>query len=46
MLANRLREVLEEVVGANQFAFVKGKQLLDCSLVANEVIDDIKKKGT
>ena len=46
VLANQLRVVLEKVVGANQFSFVKEKQMLDCSLVANEVIDKIKKKGT
>ena len=44
VLANRLRSVINEVIGPNQFSFVKGKQILDCSLVANEVIDDIKRK--
>ena len=45
MLAHRLRLVIKEVIGPNQFAFVTGRQILDCSLVANEVIDEIKKKG-
>ena len=45
VLANRLRDVLDEVIGPNQFSFIKGRQILDCSLVANEVIDEIKKKG-
>ena len=44
VLANRLWVVLDEVVGPNQFSFIKGRQILDCSLVANEVIDEIKKK--
>ena len=44
VLANRLRDVLDEVIGPNQFSFIKGRQILDCSLVANEVIDEIKKK--
>ena len=45
VLANRLREVMDEVIGPNQFSFIKGRQILDCSLVANEVIDEIKKEG-
>ena len=44
VLANRLRGVLDEVIGPNQFSFIKGRQILDCSLVANEVIDEIKRK--
>ena len=42
VLANCLRRVMEEVVGDNQFSFVSGKQILDCCLVANEVINTIK----
>ena len=45
VLANRLRNVMDEVIGHNQFAFIKSRQILECSLVANEVIDEIKKKG-
>ena len=45
VLANRLRAVIKDVIGPNQFAFVIGRQILDCSLVANKVIDEIKKKG-
>ena len=45
VLANRVRDVLDEVIEPNQFSFTKGRQILDCSLVANEVIDEIKKKG-
>ena len=45
VLANRLRDVLDEVIGPNQFSFIKGRQILDCYLVANEVIDEIKRKG-
>lgn len=44
MLANRLRVVIGEVIGINQFAFTKGRQILDCSFTANEVIDLLKKE--
>ena len=43
MLANRLQKVMEEVVGDDQFSFVRGKQILDYSLVVNKVISAIKK---
>ena len=46
VLVNRLRLVVDEVVGANQFAFVKGRQILYCSLVANGVIDGIRRNGS
>ena len=44
VLANRLQAVLNELIGPNQFSFIKGRKILNCSLVANEVIDEIKKK--
>ncbi|KAL4383574.1 hypothetical protein GQ457_15G020780 [Hibiscus cannabinus] len=39
VLAIRLGEVSEVIIGENQFAFCQGKQILDCSLIANELID-------
>jgi len=43
ILANRLSAVIGSVVSDCQSAFVKGKQILDSILVANEVIDDVRR---
>ncbi|GKV32054.1 hypothetical protein SLEP1_g40687 [Rubroshorea leprosula] len=44
LLANRLKVVLDGIVGEQQMAFIRGRQLMDGVVVANEVIDDVKKK--
>jgi len=43
ILANRLSAVIGSVVSDCQSAFVKGKQILDSILVANEVVDDARR---
>jgi len=43
VLANRLRSIIALVISGNQSTFVKGRQILDGILVANEVVDDVRK---
>lgn len=48
VLSIRLQRVLGEVIGDSQYAFTKGKHILDCALIANEVVHSLKlskKKG-
>ena len=40
VLANRLRSVIGNVVSESQSTFVKGKQILDGILIANEVVNE------
>ncbi|GAU34020.1 hypothetical protein TSUD_393660 [Trifolium subterraneum] len=43
VLANRLRLVIGSVISESQTAFVKGRQILDGILIANEVVDEARK---
>ncbi|KAL5543130.1 hypothetical protein UlMin_010840 [Ulmus minor] len=44
LLANRLREVLEETISLTQGAFVHNRHLLDMVLVATEAVEDYRKR--
>lgn len=39
LLANRLKECLPSLISANQFAFIKRRQILDGVLITNELVD-------
>ncbi|GKV26629.1 hypothetical protein SLEP1_g35894 [Rubroshorea leprosula] len=44
LLANRLRKLLPKVIGEQQMAFLEGRQLAEGVVIANEVIDEVKRK--
>ncbi|XP_057428588.1 uncharacterized protein LOC130722016 [Lotus japonicus] len=43
VLANRLSEIMPSVLTQNQFAFTKGRQIVDCCFIANEVVDTMRR---
>ena len=45
VLASRLRKAVGKVVGPNQHAVIRGLQILDVALIANECIDSYIKPG-
>ena len=44
LLANRLRRVIGSMVSETQSVFIKNRQILDGILIANEVVDEARKK--
>lgn len=44
VLSVRLGEVLGDMISINQSAFVKGRQILDASPTANEMVEDIRRR--
>ena len=48
VLANRLKNVVGQVVSTSQNVFVEGQQILDVALITNEAVDSLirrKEKG-
>ena len=44
VLANRLKRVMHNLVNKAQNVFVEGRQIMDASLLANEIIDSMIKR--
>ncbi|XP_071715148.1 uncharacterized protein [Rutidosis leptorrhynchoides] len=42
LLANRIRSVIDKLVGVEQSAFIRGRSILDIILIANKLVGDVK----
>ncbi|KAK2654997.1 hypothetical protein Ddye_008049 [Dipteronia dyeriana] len=45
VLANRIKKVMTSIVGENQMAIIKDRQILDSFVIAEEIIDKWRKGG-
>ncbi|KAE8680777.1 hypothetical protein F3Y22_tig00111366pilonHSYRG00071 [Hibiscus syriacus] len=45
VLSKRLISCVKDIISPSQFAFIPGRQLLDCAFLANEGIDSWRKQG-
>lgn len=43
-MAERLKKVMGKIISNTQSAFIKGRYILDGALIANEVVDHVRKK--
>jgi len=43
ILSNRLQGVIDDLISLNQSAFLKGRQISDCTLLAHELVRDFNK---
>ncbi|XP_073035927.1 uncharacterized protein [Primulina eburnea] len=44
VLTNRLKKVMHNTIAQTQCAFIKGRQITDCCLIANEVVEEHRRK--
>lgn len=45
VFATRLKEVMGNTISSSQGTFVKGKQIMDAALIANEVVEEVRQKN-
>ncbi|GMJ02301.1 hypothetical protein HRI_003899300 [Hibiscus trionum] len=43
VLSRRLAGCISEVKGEQQFSFIPDKQIVDCALIVNEIVDELKR---